>query len=99
MPRDVFETTTEFEAVERERVLPPGTRWHYNDKDGTRVVVPINADIQNDVYIDETAKLGDNVTILAGLTIKEDAVIGNNVTIRRDVAAGEVIKPGTQTLL
>lgn len=94
MPRDVFDSTTEFEAVEREKLLPHGTRWHYN-ADGTRVVIPTDTDIQGDVHIDPTAKVGTGVTILEEVTsVGKGATIRNNVVVERNVAPNEVVRLG-----
>ncbi len=84
MPRETFKTTTEFEAVERERVLPPGTRWHYNE-DATRVVVPVSAQIESRVHIDPTAKISTGVTILEGVSVGKGAVIDRNAVVEQDI--------------
>ncbi len=92
MPRDVFETTTEFEAVERERVLPRGTRWHYN-ADASRVIIPSETDIQGEVYIDPTAKIGAGVTILVEVTsIGKGAVVDRNTVVDHDIGPVEDVK-------
>lgn len=89
MPREVYDSTTEFEKVEREQVLPRNSRWHYNE-DGTRVVVPIDANIQESVYIDPSAGIENLVYLGAGSSVGPNSRIG----MRSKIGEGSVVEDG-----
>lgn len=69
MPRrEAFDSTTEFEKVEREQVLPPGMKWHINP-DGK---VPVHKDSE----IDPTATISERVRTSAQVVVEADVVVG-----------------------
>ncbi|MDO8335367.1 MAG: hypothetical protein Q7T74_01105 [Candidatus Saccharibacteria bacterium] len=94
MPRDNFDSTTEFEAVERKKLLKPGYRWLTNPN-GSRGSARIDrrAELGPDVTIGESVFIGE------GVTVGEGAIIGDGVNIYRNATIGKRAEIGNNAII